>query len=88
MHSVAKGTVKWAGWDWTGYGLKVEIQHESGYRSLYGHLSRIYVKPGAQVGADSYIGEVGTTGRSTGCHLHLEIAEDGWRLNPLAVLPM
>lgn len=81
------GTVIVAGWpDSYGYGNRVIIDHGNGYRTLYGHLSRIYVVPGQTVSRGSSIGKMGSTGRSTGIHLHFEVIKDSTYLNPLSVL--
>ena len=81
------GTVVIAGWpDNYGYGNRVVIDHGNGYRTLYGHLSRIYVVPGQTVARGSAIGKMGSTGRSTGVHLHFEVIKGGVNLNPLSVL--
>ncbi len=81
------GTVVVAGWtDGYGYGNRVIIDHGNGYRTLYGHLSRIYVVPGQTVSRGSAIGKMGTSGRSTGVHLHFEVLRNGVYLNPLSVL--
>lgn len=81
------GTVMMAGWpDAQGYGNRVAIDHGNGYTSLYAHLSNIYVSPGATVSRGQLIGQMGSTGRSTGTHLHLEIHYKGVALNPLAIL--
>ncbi len=81
------GTVVVAGWpDSYGYGNRVVIDHGNGYRSLYAHLSNIYVSVGDTVSRGQLIGQMGSTGRSTGTHLHLEIHFKGVALNPLAIL--
>jgi murein DD-endopeptidase MepM/ murein hydrolase activator NlpD len=81
------GTVMIAGWpDGYGYGNRVLIDHGNGYKTLYGHLSRIYVVPGQTVSRGAAIGKMGSTGRSTGIHLHFEVYSNGVRLNPLVVL--
>lgn len=81
------GTVVVAGWpDSSGYGNRVVIDHGNGYRSLYGHLSNIYVSLGETVSKGQLIGQMGSTGRSSGTHLHLEIHYKGVALNPLAIL--
>lgn len=66
-----------------GYGQTVIIQHEGGYESLYGHLSGLSVKPGQQVKAGDVIGAVGSTGRSTGPHLHFTVEKNGTAINPM-----
>jgi murein DD-endopeptidase MepM/ murein hydrolase activator NlpD len=65
-----------------GYGNHVIINHGSGYQSLYAHLIKIAVKEGQQVQKDTVIGFIGSTGHSTGPHLHLEIAYNGQKINP------
>ena len=81
------GKVVVAGWpDGYGYGNRVVIDHGNGYKTLYGHLSKIYVVPGQTVGRGSAIGKMGSTGSSTGTHLHFEVIKEGTYLNPLSVL--
>ena len=65
-----------------GYGKHVVIKHKKGYKTLYGHLSKIEVKKGQRVVAGEKIGEIGSTGRSTGPHLHYETIRYGRRVNP------
>ncbi|HWP66503.1 MAG TPA: M23 family metallopeptidase [Candidatus Limnocylindria bacterium] len=69
-----------------GLGKHVKLDHGNGVRSVYGHLSRIDVKPGARVAKGEVIGLVGSTGRSTGPHLHYEVRVDGKRVDPRAFL--
>lgn len=72
---------------WMGaYGKAVMIEHDNGYRTLYGHMSVIYAKPGQQVKAGKLIGKVGSTGLSTGPHLHFTLWHNGRLLNPMDVL--
>lgn len=71
-----------------GYGQHVIVGHKNGYESLYAHLSKISVAEGDRVTTDSVLGEVGSTGRSTGPHLHLEIRQEGKLVNPKTVLGM
>ena len=66
-----------------GYGNCVVIDHGNGLETLYAHMSRMHVKPGDPVGRADLIGEVGSTGRSVGPHLHYEIHENGVKVNPL-----
>ncbi|MBI2011680.1 M23 family metallopeptidase [Candidatus Daviesbacteria bacterium] len=81
------GTVVVAGWpDGYGYGNRVVIDHGNGYSSLYGHLSNIYVSVGEKISRGQVIGQMGSTGRSTGIHLHLEIRFKGIAVNPLGIL--
>lgn len=81
------GTIIVAGWpDSSGYGNRVLIDHGNGYSSLYAHLSNIYVSVGQTVTRGQVIGQMGSTGRSTGTHLHFEIHYKGVAINPLAIL--
>src|SRR3989339_849429 len=77
------GTVAYAGCLNWGYGCHVIIDHNNGYQTLYGHMSRYDVEAGNSVGQGSQIGIMGSTGRSTGMHLHFEIRSGGVLLNPL-----
>jgi len=81
------GTVLIAGWPspWA-YGNRVLIDHGNGYQSLYAHLSLIFVGNGQSVKKGQVIAKMGSTGRSTGPHLHLEIRKNGAALNPLSFL--
>jgi len=84
-HSIvasAGGTVVKAGWV-NGYGRCVEVAHGLGLRTLYGHLDEIHVIEGQHVSRGEAIGVVGTTGRSTGPHLHYEVRLDNRAVNPL-----
>lgn len=69
-----------------GYGCHVQINHGNGYTTLYGHFQQIYVTVGQTVGRGSAIGKMGSTGRSTGTHLHFEVIKNGVKLSPLSVL--
>lgn len=79
------GIVKTAGRHST-YGNYVVINHNNGYESLYAHLSRIDVTVGQVVEQGSSLGQMGSTGRSTGTHLHFEIHKNGTEVNPLSYL--
>jgi len=70
------------------YGNTIIIDHGNDTTSLYAHLSKIDVVEGQEVTTNTVIGEVGSTGRSTGNHLHLEIREHGVPVNPLTILPL
>ncbi len=83
----ANGTVVFAGW-YGGYGNCVRISHGNNLETLYGHLSRITVKVGQQVTAGQKVGEVGSTGHSTGTHLHYEIRKNGKAINPAKFLSL
>ena len=81
----AAGTVISAGWN-GGYGRMVEVRHESGFTTRYGHLSKILVKEGQKLSAGEVVGKVGSSGRSTGPHLHYEVRRNGDALNPVRFL--
>ncbi len=83
----ANGRVVFAGW-FGGYGNCVRIAHSNNFETLYGHLSRIVVKVGQEVTVGQKIGEVGSTGRSTGAHLHYEVRENGKPVNPIKFLTL
>lgn len=85
--STANGSVEKAGWC-GGYGKCVVIRHTGGYKTLYGHLSRVKVKPGQRIKSGQPIGEIGSTGRSTGPHLHYEIMKNGKKINPYKYLSL
>lgn len=81
------GRVTVAGWpDGFGYGNRVMIDHGNGYQTLYAHLSSISVSVGQTVNRGDVIGKMGSTGRSTGTHLHFEIRQNGVSMDPLAYL--
>ena len=81
------GFVTFAGWSKTGYGNLVIIDHRNGFETRYAHLSTILVSAGQSVGKGQLIALMGSTGRSTGPHLHFEIREKGVRKNPELYLP-
>ena len=80
------GTVTFTGWDNSGYGYRIVINHGNGYSTTYNHLSSIGVRTGQQVGKGQTIAGMGSTGRSTGSHLHFEILRNGSFVNPLGIL--
>ena len=80
------GTVVYAGWSNRGYGNLVKIRHSGGDESWYAHQSKMYVTVGQSVAQGETIGAVGSTGLSTGPHLHLEIHEAGKAIDPLSYL--
>ena len=85
IHAIADGKVVFAGW-MRGYGRVTKINHGGGYISLYAHQSRQLVRAGQIVKAGQIIGKVGSTGRSTGPHLHLGVYKRGKPINPFRVL--
>jgi len=85
--STASGQVVRAGWC-HGYGKCIVIKHHHGYKTLYGHLSKLKVKRGEKIDSGQDIGRVGSTGRSTGPHLHYEIIQNGKKINPYKYLTL
>jgi murein DD-endopeptidase MepM/ murein hydrolase activator NlpD len=85
VYATADGTVDRADW-FGGYGNCVEIDHGKGIATRFGHLSRILVHPGQTVHRGDLIALVGSTGRSTGPHLHYEVRIDGHAVNPVPFL--
>ena len=82
--AAADGQVAAAGWA-GGYGREVQIAHGGGIMSLYGHMSEIVTSPGSYVHAGQVIGYVGSSGLSTGPHVHFEVRMNGNPVNPLSV---
>lgn len=80
------GYVVYAGWDNSGYGNLIIIDHGNGYRTYYAHLSKILVRRGESVARGQRIGSVGSTGNSTGPHLHFEIRLNNVLRNPIGFL--
>ena len=80
------GVVRLAGWNTGGYGNLVVITHRLGYESWYAHMQRVDVRIGQNVGGGTVVGTVGSTGRSTGPHLHFEVRLQGTPIDPLPLL--
>jgi murein DD-endopeptidase MepM/ murein hydrolase activator NlpD len=85
IYATADGMVDRAEWS-GGYGNLVEINHGKGLQTRFGHLSRILVHPGDRVKRGQVIALMGSTGRSTGSHLHYEVRIDGHAVNPVPFL--
>ncbi len=83
IYATADGTVVRAGWNNGGYGNLVEIDHGRGITTRYGHMSAILVHAGDHVTRGQQVGRMGSTGRSTGNHLHYEVRIDGRPVNPI-----
>ena len=81
------GVIVYAGWNNYGYGNMILIDHGGGFQSLYAHLSGYNVGCGQSVGQGDVIGAIGTTGRSSGSHLHFEIMTSSYKANPWDLLP-
>ena len=81
IYAAASGTVIYAGYGWNGgYGNYIIIEHANGLRTAYGHTldGGLRVSTGQRVAVGALIAKVGTTGNSTGCHLHYEVRPSGW----------
>jgi murein DD-endopeptidase MepM/ murein hydrolase activator NlpD len=83
IYATADGTVLRAGWNSGGYGNLVEVDHGRGITTRYGHMSAILVSAGQHVARGQQIGRMGSTGRSTGNHLHYEVRIDNRPVNPI-----
>jgi murein DD-endopeptidase MepM/ murein hydrolase activator NlpD len=87
VKAMAMGTVEFAGHR-GGFGNCIMIKHANGFETLYGHLSKILVRVGDKIEIGQTIGKVGSTGRSTGPHLHYEIHKNGQKINPQSFLTL
>ena len=85
IYATGEGVVIFAGWQ-RGYGNLIKIQHELGTETRYGHLNSIAVRQGQRVSRGDTIGGMGSTGRSTGTHLHYEIRVGGRPINPMTYI--
>lgn len=85
IYATADGVVARAEWS-NGYGKLIEIDHGKGIATRYGHLSQLLVEPNTRVHRGDLIGLMGSTGRSTGSHLHYEVRIDGRAVNPMPFL--
>ena len=83
IYATADGVISEAAWNSGGYGNLVKIDHGRGIETRYGHLSKIGVFPGQRIRRGDLIGRMGSTGRSTGSHLHYEVRIDGRAVNPI-----
>jgi murein DD-endopeptidase MepM/ murein hydrolase activator NlpD len=86
IKSADGGYVSFTGWTDIGYGYLVVVDHQNGYQTYYAHLSNIFVSEGESVDAGQVIGAMGSTGNSTGPHLHFEIRYNAYPTNPLFYL--
>ena len=87
VKAMAKGEVAWAG-PRGGFGNCIILKHGNGFETLYGHLSKILVSSGQQIEIGQQIGNIGSTGRSTGPHLHYEVHRNGQKINPESFLTL
>ena len=83
IYATADGIIKFAGFSTNGYGNHVIINHGFGYETLYGHMVRVSAAQGQQVKRGQVIGYVGSTGKSTGPHLHYEVHKSGVQVDPI-----
>jgi len=83
IYATADGVISAAGWNSGGYGNLIKVDHGKGIETRYAHLSSIAVRPGQRVRRGELIGRMGSTGRSTGSHLHYEVRIDGKAVNPI-----
>jgi murein DD-endopeptidase MepM/ murein hydrolase activator NlpD len=83
IYATADGVVKQAGFSGGGYGNHVVINHGYGYETLYGHMVRVKARRGQRVKRGEVVGYVGSTGKSTGPHLHYEVHKNGRKLDPV-----
>jgi murein DD-endopeptidase MepM/ murein hydrolase activator NlpD len=86
IYATDSGVVVFAGWSDYGYGYMIVIDHGNGWQSAYAHLSAVAVTCGQSVYQGGYIGAMGSTGNSSGPHLHFELAINGAKINPLDYL--
>lgn len=86
VHAAASGVVEKTGENDSGYGIFIVLKHKNGYTTLYGHLSKVLVKKGDPVSVGDVIGQTGSSGRSTGPHLHFGIAKNGKYVDPVFLL--
>lgn len=87
VHPITQGTVEETVASFWGYGNHVIVSHPNSFKSLYGHMGRIFAEKGQEVTAQTSLGEVGMTGFSSGPHTHLEITHNGKYIDPLLILP-
>jgi murein DD-endopeptidase MepM/ murein hydrolase activator NlpD len=87
VYAVDNGVVVYAGWNDWGYGNMVVINHGNGWQTLYAHLSAYYVSCGQSVYQTNVVGLIGSTGNSSGPHLHFEMMYNGTKVNPHDYLP-
>lgn len=87
VRPIMVGTVAEVNHLYWGFGNHIIVEHDKGYKSIYGHLSQIEVEPGQKVELSTELGKSGSTGFSTGPHLHLEIYQNGNLVNPADIVP-
>lgn len=85
IYSIMKGIVKDVSYSRFAYGNAILIEHDNNIETLYAHLSKIFVVKGQEVDTFTILGEMGATGRATGDHLHFEIRQNGYPVNPSSI---
>lgn len=88
VYPIMRGKVESVVYDRFGLGKHIILAHGSGFKSIYAHLSKIEVGVGEEVDTEEEIGQVGSTGRSFGDHLHLELIDNDHHINPRTILPL
>ena len=86
IYPIMSGTIEAVTYSRFSYGNHILINHGSGFKSLYAHLAKVVVKPGQEVDKNTVLGTVGSSGWSTGTHLHFEVYDSGRPFNPLTIL--
>ena len=86
VYPVMDGTVEAVFYNRFSYGNHIIVDHGSGFKSLYAHLAKVVVQPGQSVDKNTVLGTIGSTGWSTGSHLHLEVYDQEKTFNPLTIL--
>lgn len=87
IHPIIDGVVEQVHHGFFGLGHFVVLTHVNDFKSIYGHMGKIYVKVGQMVSSDSTLGEVGMSGATSGPHTHLEVTHEGKYIDPLTILP-
>jgi len=86
VYPIMSGTIEAVTYSRFSYGNHIIVNHGSGFKSLYAHLAKVVAQPGQEVDKNSVLGTVGSTGWSTGTHLHFEVYDSGRPFNPLTIL--
>jgi len=87
LYPIMAGRVQEVSYSRFAYGNAIIVNHGNGLTSLYAHLSKIEVEEGQKIGLDTKLGEMGSSGRAFGDHLHLEIRDRNYPINPFSILP-
>lgn len=87
IHPISEGVVEEVNFSFWGLGNHIAMSHSNGYRSVYGHMGKVYAKKGQFITSSNIVGEVGLSGWTSGPHTHLEIYKDGKPIDPQSILP-